>query len=144
MSVPIGQDAQSTPHMVQTDQQMQEITPIPPESRDMTNCQNPPAAAKETTVTNTHVTPQQVVPPIHRHTTTASTEYDPSPAEASMWQTKQPTHTVATEMSLANKGEQDRPSQAIDVTAQNPTDKQTQTQIDRTDAAVQTNSPGQA
>ena len=143
MSVPIGQDAQNTPHMVQTDQQMQEIRPTPTESGDMTNCQTPPAAAMETTVTNTHVTPEQVAPPIHQQTTTASTECNPSAAEASVWQTKQPTHTVATEMSSADKGEQDHPSQATDVTAQNPTDKQTQTQIDQTDAAVQTNSPGQ-
>ena len=64
--------------------------------------------------------------------------------EGATWQTTQITNTGANELSSVDKDEQHHPSQTIDVTAQNPTDKETQTKIDQTDAAVQTDSPTQA
>ena len=74
--------------------------------------------------------PEQVASPIHQQTPHASTECETPATETATWQTTQTTNIGANEFSSVDKDEQHRPSQAKDVTAQNPTNKETQTKID--------------
>ena len=95
-------------------------------------------------VTHTHVKPQQAVFPTHQQTPNASAGKDTSATEAGTMEIPQLADTEKQELMAGDTDKQHHPSQAPEVTAQNPRDKETQTRIAQTDAAIQTDSPPQA
>ena len=88
--------------------------------------------------------PQQAAFPTHQQTPNASAGKDTSATEAETMETPQLADTAKQELMAGDTDKQHHPSQAPEVTAQNPRDKETQTRIAQTDTAIQTDSLPQA
>ena len=143
-SIPMGQHAESTGHVLKTPTSLQEIGPSTAELADPNNGQTPPTTVMDAAVTHTHVKPQQAVFPTHQQTPNASADKDTSATEAGTMEIPQLADTKKQELMAGDKDKQHHPSQTPAATTRDPGDKETQTRIAQTDAAIQTDSPPQA
>ena len=141
----MGQNIQSRGHVHEAQKPIQEIGPSPAQTSDnQNNGQTPPATTLEAATTHTHVRVEQAASPTDQPTQSASADQDMSATEGDTAQASQPIHTTTKEIMAVDTDKQHHPTRAPQATTQNAQDKETQTRIHQTDAAIQTDSLPQA
>ena len=134
----MGQLIQSREHVQETQKSVEEIGPPPAQtSGDQDNGQTPPTATMETATTNTHVSVEQVATPTSQTTLSTPAGQDMSATDSDTAHARQP---MTKEIMSADADQQHKQSWALPQTTQDAQDKETQTRINQTDAAVQTDS----
>ena len=143
-SIPMGQNIQSRGHVHEAQKPIQEIGPSSAQtSEDKNNGQTPPTTM-ETTATHTHVRAEQVAAPTDQPTQSASADQDMLATEGDTPHASQPIDTTTKEIMAVDANQQHSQPESPQATTQRHRDKETQTRIHQTDAAIQTDSLPQA